>query len=124
MSTQVKQQIKQFRFYNYNDELNTQNPNNAPQVPSWRYYCDDTSFRYFAPIQQLGIQTLPGTKIYLNQSTTPIIIGASGVYELDLTNTTAILNSLRVAPDSMQTINNIDNAYLIIDLVCGGEGPT
>lgn len=108
-------QIKQFRFYN-ND-----NPNNAPVVANWKYYCDDTSFRYFAPIYQLGIQTLPGTKIYLNQSTTPIIIGASGVYELDLDGTTAILNSIRVEPSSMETINNIENAFLIIDIVYGGE---
>lgn len=113
--------IKQFRFYNYNDRTGTQNPNNAPQVPTWRYYCDDTSFRNFAPIYQFGIQTLPGTKVYLNQSTTPIIIGASGVYEIDLEDTTAILNSIRIDPTSMQAINDIDNAYLIIDIVHGEQ---
>lgn len=115
-------QIKQFRFYNYNETENTQNPNNAPQVSSWRYYCDDSSFRNFAPIHQFGIQTLPGTKVYLNQSTTPIIIGATGVYELNLEGTTGILNSLRIDPVSMKAINDIDNAYLIIDIVYGGKG--
>ena len=111
----MAKQIKQLRFYKDGDS------NNSPNQ-SYKYYCDDTSFRYYAPIYQLGIQTLPGTKIYLNQSTTPIIIGASGIYELDLTNTTGILNSIRVDPTSMSTINNLDNAYLIIDLVYGGEG--
>lgn len=108
--------IKQFRFYK--DE----STNNAPAVRDWRYYCDDTSFRHFAPIYQLGIQTLPGTRVYLNQSTTPIIIGASGIYELDLNNTTAVLNSIRVEKTSMKTINDLENGFLIIDIVYGGEG--
>lgn len=112
----MSMQIKQFRFYNDG------NVNNSPAVANYKYYCDDTSFRYFAPIYQLGIQTLPGTRIYLNQSTTPIIIGASGIYELDLNDTTAILNSIRIEKTSMETINNLENGYLIIDIVYGGEG--
>ena len=115
----MAKKIKQMRFYRDKD------PNNVPGeliASNWKYYCDDTSFRYFAPIYQLGIQTLPGTKIYLNQSITPIIIGSSGVYELDLENTSGILNSLRIDPKSMQTINDLENGYLIIDLVYGGEG--
>ena len=108
--------IKQFRFYN------DTNINNAPAVDDYRFYCDDTSFRNFAPIYQFGIQTLPGTKVYLNQSTTPILIGATGVYELDLDGTTAILNSIRIDKDSMETINNLPNGYLFIDIVYGGEG--
>ena len=117
--------IKQLRFYNAEADSNgniVSDPNNAPSGVSYKYYCDDTSFRYFAPIYQLGSQTLPGTKVYFNQSTTPVIIGASGVYELDLTNTTAILNSIRIDPESMQTINDLPNGYLIVDLVYGGEG--
>ena len=41
---------------------------------------------------------------------------------LDLTNTTAILNSIRIDPDSMKTINDLPNGYLIVDIVYGGEG--
>jgi hypothetical protein len=36
------------------------------------------------PIVQLGIQSVPGTKFYLNGSNNPIIIGNTGIYELDL----------------------------------------
>ena len=42
------------------------------------------------PIVQLGIQTLPGTKFYLNNSIEPIIVGYTGIYELDLDNQTEI----------------------------------
>lgn len=105
--------IKQLRYY-YDDC-----PKNAGYQKSAQY-CNETSFSYFAPIEQLGIQTLPGTKFYLNQSLDPIIIGGTGMYELDLRNTTAILSSLRFDVESMETIKTLDNGYLIIDLVYTG----
>lgn len=106
--------ITQFRYYNQN------NSNNYP-FTTWQEYCSDTSFKSYRPIHQFGIQTLPGTKIYLNQSSNPIIIGATGMYEIDCDNTTAILNSFRIDQSSMTTIENLDNGYLIIDLVYGKE---
>lgn len=105
--------IKQLRYYF--DGC----PKNAGYT-SMDQYCDETSFSYFAPIEQLGIQSLPGTKFYLNQSLDPIIIGGTGIYELDLRNTTAILSSLRFDKESMETIQNLDNGFLIIDLVYTG----
>lgn len=105
--------IKQLRYYNDNHDKNAGFQTSAQ-------YCNETSFSYFAPIEQLGIQTLPGTKFYLNQSLDPIIIGSTGMYELDLRNTTAILSSLRFDAASMETIKNLDNGFLIIDLVYTG----
>ena len=32
------------------------------------------------------------------------------------------LHSIRIDKDSMETINNLPNGYLIIDIVYGGEG--
>ena len=47
----------------------------------------------YSPIIHLGIQTLPGTKIYLNGFyDAPIIIGATGIYELDLEGTTGLID--------------------------------
>jgi hypothetical protein len=47
------------------------------------------------PIVHLGIQTLPGTKVYLNSNMdAPVIIGATGIYELDLEGTTGLISSL------------------------------
>lgn len=105
--------IKQLRYYQDND------PHNAG-FATFSEYCDETSFIYFAPIEQLGIQALPGTKFYLNQSLDPIIIGGTGIYELDLRNTTAILSSLRFDPDSMKIIRDSEIGHLIIDMVYTG----
>jgi len=44
---------------------------------------------------------LPGTKFNLNANLDPIIIGQSGMYELDLTNSSAILTSLTFEKDSL-----------------------
>ena len=46
-----------------------------------------TIFHNYTPITQLGIQALPGTVFYLNDDTirsNPIIIGYTGIYELNL----------------------------------------
>jgi hypothetical protein len=37
-------------------------------------------------ISQLGIQGRPGTSFYLNGSTLPIVLGETGIYEIDLQN--------------------------------------
>lgn len=71
------------------------------------------------PIYQLGIQALPGTKFYLNESQDPIIIGATGIYELDLHEKSTI-SALHFDPDSIRTINeamSIGTGYLIVDIV-------
>ena len=118
--------IKQLRYYAdpiYDEEGNLLNEtvvNKNAGYTRKAYYCNETSFSYFAPIEQLGIQTLPGTKFYLNQSEEPIIIGGTGIYELDLRNTTAILSSLRFDAKSMDIIDKVDNGYLIIDIVYTG----
>ena len=109
--------ITQMRYYGEDNPMNT-------PFGTWMSYCDDTSFSSYAPIQQIGIQTLPGTRVYFNKSTTPVIIGASGIYELDLRNTSAVMSSLRIDALSMQIINNAPNGYLIIDLVHQRQGAT
>jgi hypothetical protein len=62
---------------------------------------------------------LPGTKFYLNDNVRnyPIIVGYTGIYELNL-DRIAEINSLSFDATSIQTINNIEDAYLIIDMVC------
>ena len=71
------------------------------------------------PIYQLGIQALPGTKFYLNESLDPVIIGATGIYELDLHEKSTI-SVLKFAPDSIErTIEamSIGTGYIIVDIV-------
>lgn len=115
MTSLEKLKIKQFRFYENGSSKN------APAVENYNFYCTETSFTQYAPIQQLGIQTLPGTKFYLNQSVDPIIVGGTGIYEIDLRNTTAILGSIRFDQQSMISINNNPNGFLLMDFVYSGE---
>ena len=106
--------ITQIRFYYDGNERNT--PFNYHLD-----FCDNTLLAKYAPIKQFSIYTLPGTKFYLNQGTDAIIVGASGIYELDLRNAPARLTSIRFDRASMEIINESDNGYLIIDLIHEGE---
>lgn len=109
--------IAQIRYYDDNNSLNSQDFN------SYTVFCGDTSFVKYSPIRHLGIQTLPGTRVFLNQSITPIIIGATGIYELDIReDSTAILHSIRFDENSMKTIRDMPNGFLIIDIVYEGGG--
>jgi len=65
---------------------------------------------------QLGIQSLPGTEIYINGSEEPVIVGLTGIYELDLKLDMKI-TSLRFSSSSMDNIKNNNSAYLIVDCV-------
>lgn len=73
-------------------------------------------FNSIYPIVQLGIQTLPGVKIYINNYTDPIIIGATGIYELDVDGISNITD-LQFDNTSLDMIDNNANAYIIIDYI-------
>ena len=72
------------------------------------------------PISQLGIQALPGTKFYLNGAVNPIVMGVSGIYDLDIKNG-ARVTDLRFAKNSIDNIENSINGYLIVDVLYGEE---
>ena len=102
--------VTQFRYYKDGHK------NNYPQW-KWSSYCAADNFRKYSPIMAIGIQTLPGTKIYLNGSTNPIIIGSNGIFELDVRNTSASISSIRVDQNSMNLIQKLQNGYFIMDMV-------
>jgi hypothetical protein len=60
---------------------------------------------------------LPGTKIYLNDNLNPIIVGLTGIYELDLDGTTGLISKIRFDEQSINIIDSIETAYLILDIV-------
>jgi len=45
------------------------------------------------------------------------VVGASGMYELDLTDSSAVLTSLTFEKESLDLINMNPDGYLIIDIV-------
>ena len=107
--------VEQFRYYAQG------NDNNYPSNWAWPAYCTVQTFRDKSPIYQLGIQTLPGTKLYINSSITPIVIGSSGIFELNVTDTSASITSFRIEQESMKRIDEEKNGYLIIDMVHGEQ---
>lgn len=116
----MAKKVKQFRYYNDGNEKN------YPQGLAMRHLISGSAFTSVAtnciPIIQLGIQSIPGTKFYLNNSYNPVIIGNTGIYELDL-NGLAEVTALQFDQKTLQAIHSNNNAYLIIDIIYeDGEG--
>ena len=108
----MAKKIMQFRFY---DEVSGINQPSNLRVKGLR---SGNAFSNYLPITQLGIQTVPGTKFYLNNSTTPIIVGATGIYEINLEGISQITN---ISFDSASLVSIAQNpsSSLIIDFVYG-----
>lgn len=109
----MSKQIKQFRYYS------SASPNNYPTF--YNYYGILSTGNIFAShggISHLGIQALPGTKFYLNNSPHSIIIGSTGIYELDMGN----LGHIYSIKFDKETLNWYENntARILIDIVYEG----
>lgn len=102
--------IMQFRYYG--EKVS----NNQPSNISASNLASGHIFSGYLPITQLGIQTLPGTKFYLNDSIYPVVIGSTGIYELDLKGVTQI-TEIHFDKRSLNLINENNNAYLIVDII-------
>lgn len=62
--------------------------NHSENYPKYEYYTDRLTdgniFQDYGFVSKLGIQGPVGLKFYLNFSNSPIMIGQTGIYELDL----------------------------------------
>lgn len=106
----MAKKIGQIRYFGENDNRNYPSNINSLRLRT------GTAFTTVYPVVQLGVQTLPGTKIYLNNHTTPIIIGATGIYELSVEGLTNITD-IAFDENSLKTIRDNANAYIIIDYI-------
>lgn len=119
----MAKRIKQYRYYNDNNNGVTQNQpkevkgeDGVAQGVSYKHYVSGLVFGSNFPVLQLGIQALPGTKFYLNNAVDPIIIGLTGIWEIDLDGQTEI-TAIQIDNESIQNIRNNDNAFLIVDVI-------
>lgn len=113
----MAKKVMQFRYYN--DSSLENQPNRTSGISGAITKAKLTSgsiFSAYLPITQLGIQTVPGTKFYLNNADNPIIIGATGIYELDLEGLSEI-TAISFDASSITSISSNDSAYLIVDIV-------
>ena len=74
------------------------------------------AFASYKPIVQLGIQTMPGVKFYLNGGTNEIIVGSTGIYELNVEDS-ASLTMLSFNANSLKMIDESGTGYLIVDIL-------
>ena len=105
----MAKRIKQFRFFGTADTAHNTPNTNFQTLVSGNLFAD------ILPILQLGIQALPGTKFYVNSSTSPVLVGVTGVYEMSLQDNTQI-TSLSFDGNSLQAISNSSTGGLIIDV--------
>ncbi len=126
----AKKRVAQFRFFgDANSTFNSfdetaiyhQMDDNQPNSLTAADLASGEVFTDYTPIIQLGIQSLPGLKFNLNTNLDPIVVGASGMYELDLSDSSAVLTSLTFEIDSLNLINENPDGYLIIDIVYQGD---
>lgn len=106
----MARKVYQVRYYG------NSNGKNQPSGLSANRLQSGSVFSQYTPMKQLGIQTLPGVKFYLNGSIEPVTIGATGIYELNVENMTEI-TSLRFDSASLNMINEIETGYLIVDIL-------
>lgn len=102
--------IGQIRYFGEKNKQNYPSTVNAIRLRT------GAAFTSVYPIVQLGIQTLPGTKFYVNNHTTPVVVGATGIYELDIDGLSNITD-IQFDDKSLNVINNNDSAYIIIDYI-------
>lgn len=110
--------VHQFRFYadRESEERNEPSGIEFTNVGGAKGFANGEVFKEYYPFYQLGIQTLPGTMIYLNGSEDPIIIGSTGIYELDSSDGVEIF-TLQVSGASLSQISEAADGYIIIDVL-------
>lgn len=101
--------INQIRYYGEGHVKNTKNVN-FTKLRSGSIFSDTL------PITQIGIQTIPGVKVFINYSPNPIVIGQTGIYELNVDGLSYI-NDIKFDASSLNLIDASTNAYLIIDYI-------
>lgn len=106
----MTKQVMQFRYYGKKSEKN------YPSGINFQNLRDGTIFTPYCPIKQLGIQTMPGVKFSLNRSKDSVIVGSTGIYELNADNL-AEISALAFDYTSLNMIENNDQAYIIVDIM-------
>lgn len=112
----MAKKIIQFRYFG---ELNDKN---YPLTITKTKLMSGVIFDGYTPIIKLGIQSLPGTKFRLNANQDYIMVGGTGLYELDMTQGSGTVTSMNFDEISLINIDENNDAYLLIDILYEEEG--
>lgn len=69
----------------------------------------------FYPLKAIGIQTIPGAKIYINNNDNYVVIGSTGIYELE--NIGENIVSIKLDRETLNLIKGNLNTFLIYDFL-------
>ena len=108
-------QIKQFRYYG------SMSDKNYPALENYQHIlANGNLFAQHNGITHLGIQAIPGTRFYLNNSVHSITVGYTGIYELDL-QIHGYIHSIRFDPTSLaQYAGGTESDRILIDIIYEG----
>lgn len=107
----MARKVYQIRYYGDG------NDKNQPSSLTGNRLRSGSVFSQYTPMKQLGIQTMPGVKFYLNNSVEPVQVGATGIYELNVENMTEI-TALSFDTTSINMINQTPSTgYIIVDIL-------
>ena len=110
----MARKVQQIRYYG---DHKSDSDKNQPANLTGNRLRSGSIFSQYTPMKQIGIQTMPGVKIYLNNSIEPIIIGSTGIYELNVENLTEI-TALSFDTTSINMINETPStSYIIVDIL-------
>ena len=107
--------VEQVRYYGDNNKTL-----NWPEGISRKDFVSGEVFKGKYPIRQLGIQAPAGTKFYVNNNLNPIIVGNSGIYDIDFAGVNVSIYKLNFDAASMNQIVS-NTSYLIVDYIYGED---
>lgn len=110
--------IKQFRYYGKNDSRNY-----PANIMNYDVLSRQNIFLGYGSITQMGIQAPAGTIMYLNnEQLYPIIIGETGIYEIDLQDF-GFITAIRFEGKSLNRFDASGSTdCLLIDIIYEGAG--
>ncbi len=106
--------VKQFRYYGSDSDKNY-----PGDVTSYAALAAGNIFKSYNPVTQLGIQAEPGVKFYVNYGADPIMIGDTGIFELDLEGLGTI-SSIRFDRNDLEAVQ--EAGPILIDIIYEGGG--
>lgn len=102
--------------YTYNPDKDNTDSSSYLEDSDKKPWITGEIFSNYTPIVQLGIQTLPGVKFYVNGNVYPITIGVTGIYEID-SSCDIMITSLRFDGESLKMIEDSPITKLIVDII-------
>ena len=114
--------IKQFRFYGTKDRASMNYPAYSSATAYLTALTSGNIFQDYGSISKMGIQCRPNTRFRLNDSQYEIVVGETGIYEIDLEGYGTIFK-IQFNADDLRIYDQPGvTDRLLVDIVYEGAG--